>query len=138
MNKFSKYIKSLKENDLKFFFGEDLRQVSNKYVKFTRVIDEDNILLVTNNVKILKDNYVLLVDNNKGVYLKDWQVRECHNYDLGLNFYVVKLNRNYFKPYTFSFNFENMFFEKEETFDCLLEIATTQASEDMAVALGSL
>lgn len=39
---------------------------------------------------------------------------------------MVKLNRQYFKPYTFKNDFENMCFEKEETFDDLLELAKSQ------------
>lgn len=47
--------------------------------------------------------------------------------------YAVKLNIEYFKPYTFKFNFEDMAFEEEQSFDCLIDIAKTQID---AVALG--
>lgn len=79
MNSYSDYLKERKLKDLKWFFGEDIKMISNKYFKFTHVIDIDNIILITNNIKIIKGNYVLPVDNNKGVYLKDWQVRPVHN-----------------------------------------------------------
>lgn len=138
MSSLSKFIKSQKEKDEKWFFGESLNHTSNKYFTFKRFIDDENVIVITNNVKILKDNYVLLVDNNKGVYLKDWQVRKLHNYDLGLNFYAVKINKNYFKPYTFNFYFEDMAFEKEDTFETLVDAAKLQDKENMTVANGWL
>ena len=132
MSSYSDYLKERKLKDLKYFFGEDVKMISN-YFKFTHVIDNDNIILITNNIKIIKGNYVLLVDNNKGVYLKDWQVRPVHNFYNDMSAYAVKLNRKYFKPYTFKFNFEDMAFEEEQSFDCLLDIAKKQID---AVALG--
>lgn len=133
MSSYSDYLKERKLKDLKWFFGEDIKMISNKYFKFTHIIDNDNIILITNNIKIIKGNCVLLIDNNKGVYLKDWQVRSVHNFYNGMSAYAVKLNREYFKPYTFKFNFEDMAFEEEQSFDCLLDIAKTQID---AVALG--
>ena len=112
----------------------DLQHVSGKYIKFNHVIDDDNIIINTNNVKTIKENFVLIVDKNKAVYLKDWQVRPVHNYDLSLNMYCVKLNRRYFKPYTFRFDFEGFDFEKEVTFDELKEIAATQ--DELKLAQG--
>lgn len=112
MSSYSDYLKERKSKDLKYFFGEDVKMISNKYFKFTYVIDNDNIILITNNIKIIKGNYVLLVDNNKGVYLKDWQVRPVHNFYNDMSAYAVKLNRKYFKPYTFKFNFEDMLLKK--------------------------
>lgn len=133
MSGYSDYLKERKSKDLKYFLGEDIKMISNKYFKFTHVIDNDSIILITNNIKIIKGNYVLLVDNNKGVYLKDWQVRPVHNFYNSMSAYAVKLNREYFKPYTFKFNFEDMAFEEEQSFDCLLDIAKKQID---AVALG--
>lgn len=132
MSKYSDYIKSRKEKDIQFFFGE-VKHKSNKYFEYNSVIDNDNIILITNNIKVIKGNYVMLVDNNKGVYLKDWQVKTVHNFFTGMSGYAVKLNRKYFRPYTFNFEFEDMAFEKEETFDSLMEIAKTQVH---AIALG--
>lgn len=123
---YSEYMKSSKERDEKFFFGESVRHVSNKYITFNHVIDDDTIIINTNNLKTIKGNFVLIVDNDKGVYLKDWQVRPMHNYDLGLDLFCVKLSRKYFKPYTFKFSFDEFSFEKEMTFDDLKEIAASQ------------
>ena len=122
----------MKEKDLKFFFG-DVKKLSNKYFEYNSIIDEDNIVLLTNNIKQIKDSFVLIVNNNQAVYLKDWQIREVHNYDLGINTYAVKLNRKYFRPYTFRFEFDGFDFEKADTFDSLAEIAETQTDP---IALG--
>lgn len=132
MSKYSDYIKSAKDKDLEFFFGK-IRKKSNKYFEYNSVIDEDNIIIITNNIKVLKGSFVLIVDNNKGVYLKEWQIKPVHNFYTGMSAYAVKLNRGYFRPYTFSFDFEDMAFEKEDTFDSLKKIAVTQTD---AIALG--
>lgn len=136
MSNYSNFIKSMNEKDEKWFFGDSVEHTSNKYFKFNRIVDENNIIILTNNIKVLKGNYVLLVDNNKGVYLKDWQVRKVHNFDYGVNTYAVKLNKNYFKPYTFNFNFDDMAFEKEDTFETLVEVANEQNAENVKVAKG--
>ena len=96
------------------------------------MVDNDNIIIITNNIKIIKGNYVLLVDNNKGVYLKEWQVKPVHNFYNGMSAYAVKLNRKYFKPYTFKC--EGMDFTQEDTFDSLMAVAETQTE---AIALGA-
>lgn len=133
MSKYSEYIKSRKEKDLEFFFGEVTKK-SNKYFEYNSIIDEDNIIIITNNIKTIKGNMVMIVDNNKAVYLKDWQVRRVHNFYNGVSAFAVKLNRKYFKPYTFRFDFEDMVFEQEETFDSLKECA---AEQSYPIALGA-
>ncbi len=127
-----------KKSDLKWFFGDDIKMKSNKYFTFTRVIDDNNIIIVTNNVKLIKGVYVLVVDNDKAVYLKDWQIRKVHNYFENINAYAVKLNREYFKVYQFKTEFEDFFFECEETFDVLLEMAREQEKENLKFAKGEM
>lgn len=138
MSNYGEFMKSMAKKDNDFFFGENNKvNISNKYFTFKHVIDNDTIIINTNNVKTVKDNYVLVVDNNKAVYLRDWQVREAHNYNEGLDFYLVKLNRKYFKPYTFKFEFSDFCFENgENSFDDLLEVAKEQDKENMKVANG--
>lgn len=136
MSKYSEYIKSAKEKDRAFFFGDDIKKTSNKYFKFSHVKDDDNFILVTNDIKTIKGSYVLIVGSNKAVYLKDWQVRPVHNYDLGINSYAVKLNRKYFKVYTFRNDFEGYEGADDESFDSLLETSKAQDSEGMAIAEG--
>lgn len=132
MSSYGEFMKQKANSERKRFFGESLHKVSNKYVNFDRVIDDDNIVVITNNVKIIKGNYVMLVDNNKGVYLKNWQVKHVRNDNYGIEAYAVKLNRNYFKPYTFSFDFSDMAFEEEDTFENLKEHAKEQ---DMPIVI---
>lgn len=133
MSKLSDYIKSVKENEKKRFFGE-CTNYSNNYFTFKHDIDNDNIIIVTNNIVFTDKAPVLVVGNNKAVYLKDWQLMPVRNYYEGIYGYAVKLNRNYFKVYTFSSNFENFSFDKEDTFDSLLEIAKQQ--NDVKIAIG--
>lgn len=134
MGSYGEYIKSCKENELNKFFGE-IRKTSNKYFKFNRIIDNDNIIIVTNNVRFVKGNPVLLVDNNKVVYLKDWNIKAVRNYYNDIYGYAVKLSRQYFKVYTFRNDFDDVAFEKEESFDDLYNVAVAQQNVDMAVAL---
>ena len=136
MSKLSEYNKERKNKAMDYFFNGGWERESNKYFTFNRVIDNDNIIIVTDNIKILKDNHVLVVNNNQVVYLKDWQIHCVHNYYLEVNAYVVKLNRNYFKPYTFSFNFDDMSFDKADTFDSLYELAKKQNEENLKWAFG--
>lgn len=135
MSKYSEYIKSVKENQKERFFGET-KNKSNKYFEFKHYIDEDNCIIITNNIKYIKGNPVLVVDNNKVVYLKDWLVKPVRNYYNGIYAYAAKINRKFFKVYTFKNDFEDMAFEKENTFDDLLEIAKEQDEKNMAIALG--
>ena len=137
MSKFNEAIKKMEEKDLNFFFGENnFQKTSNKYLTFKRVLNEDEIILVTKNIKIIKDNYVLIVGNNKAVYLKDWAVKKIRNYYENIEAYAVKLNRKYFKIYTFKSNFEDFVFEKDENFDDLLKVAEEQEKENLKIALG--
>ena len=137
MSKLSEVIKKIKEKDLDFFFGENnYQKTSNKYLTFKRVLNEDEIILLTKNVIIIKDNYVLIVGNNKAVYLKDWAVKQVRNYYENIEAYAVKLNRKYFKIYTFKSDFEDFAFDKDENFDDLFKVAEEQEKENLKIALG--
>lgn len=127
-------IKAMKEKQLVKFFG-NVRHISNKYFRFTHRIDEDNIIINTNNVRFVKGSPVLAVGNNDGVYLKEWNVKTAHNRDSGMNFYVIKLSRQYFKTYTFGRAFKDVDIPQTLSFDDLLRIAEEQDMEDMPVAL---
>lgn len=140
MSNLKEMFKARKENEMNFLFNGGFKMVSNKYFTFNRVINDDEIIIVTNNIKYWnnKDQYVLVIDNDKVVYLKSWQVAKVKNYDLGINSYVVKLNRNYFKSYQLGFKFDDMSFEKENSFDDLLKVAKAQNQENIKWALGWL
>ena len=86
-------------------------------------------------MKYIKGNPVLIIANNKAVYLKDWLVKPVHNYFNDIYAYAVKINRQYFKPYTFKSDFEDMCIETEYTFDDLLNVAKEQDAENMKIAL---
>lgn len=109
------------------FFGE-MRKDSNQYFYFKRVHSDDEIVLITNNIRVVKDSFVLIVDNNKAVFLKSWQVKAVKVLieNDTVRAWAVKLNRNYFKVYTFKSDFEDFSFEKEQNFDDLLEVAKDQ------------
>lgn len=142
MSKYSDYLKERKASDEEWFLSQKAHHESNKYITFNHVIDDDNILLATRNVRSYfnpkSDKWVwyLIVDNDKVVYLKHWQLRLAHtewNEEQG---YIVKLNRNFFKVYTFKKPFEDMCFEEEQTFDSLMEEAKSQNDTLYHVSLG--
>ena len=134
MSTYSEYMKGVKENNLVRFFGE-VEHKSNKYFTFNHYINDNEVIIITGNVKYIKGNPVLIIANNKAVYLKDWLVKSVHNYFNDIYAYAVKLNRQYFKPYTFKSDFEDMCIETEYTFDDLLNVAREQDAENMKIAL---
>ena len=135
MSKYGEFIKSVKESQLTKFFGE-VKHTSNKYFKFNHVISDDEIIIVTNNVKFIKGNPVLVIDNNKVVYLKEWNVAEVRNYNKDLYAFAVKLNRKYWKEYTFKNDFDDMCFEQADTFDSLKAVAEMQNDTEIALGWG--
>ncbi len=126
-------VNSIKDH---YFFGK-IQKTSNKYFIFDRIIDEDNFILITSNVRYFwnKETFVLIVDNDKVVYLKDWQVIPVRNWREGVEGFAVKLNRKYFKVYKYSFEFDDVYFEKEDTFDDLFEIAKEQHEKQMSISI---
>lgn len=136
MSSYSDYLKTTKRKELEFFFGSDLKMTSGKYFIFRRVIDNDAIIVLTNNIKFLKESPVLIVANNKGIYLKDWQLRKISSYQEGINCWAVKLNRNYYKPFEFKFEFDDYNIPEEMTFDSWLEVAKEQEKENLPMREG--
>ena len=131
MSSYSEYVKKVFAEDKERFFGE-VKQLTNKYFTFNHIVDDDTIILITKNIITVKGNPVLVVGNNKAVYLKPWQIKSVHNYYDGFNADAVKLNRNYFKVYTFKNDFEGFSFDNDETFESLAEIAKSQNDEKIA------
>lgn len=109
------------------FFG-NVHKVSNKYfILEKQVLDNDNIILYTNNIRVIKGNHVLVIDDNKAVCLKDWSITGIRFRNNYAETYAVKINRNYFKPYTFRNNIDNnLSFGKQYSFDDLKKIAKSQ------------
>lgn len=115
------------------FFGENNLETSNKRFQIkNHVIDNDNILLITNNIQYFpnKECFVIWVGSNKIVYLKDWQVITVYNFEIIGDTYIVKLNRQFFKKYD-CFKSDKFIFESEETFDSLLDIAKSQTGNGL-------
>lgn len=135
MSKYGEYLKDRKEKDLEFFFGET-KSRTNKYFTFNRIKNENEIVILTNNIKTVKGSPVLIVGSNKAVFLKDWAVRKVHNYEHGINTYAVKLNRNYFKTYTFTNAFEGYEDMGEDDFNSLYKVAEDQNKVNLEIAEG--
>lgn len=124
------------EKKIDRFFGE-ITTTSNKYFTFKKYINDDEILLVTSNIHEIKGNLIMIIADNKAVYLKDWQVRPVMNYYEDLYTFVVKLNRNFFKPYTFSTPFDAVAFgDREDTFDDLVQGAKEQDKRNIPFRKG--
>ena len=137
MSKYSEFLKGIKKSQIKKFFGE-VSYTSNKYFKFNHVISNDEFIIITNNVRVIKGKPVLIIDNNKVVYLKDWNVLEIHNFKWNLYAYAVKLNRKYWKEYTFKEEFDDVYFKEADTFDSLKAVAETQNDVEIAVGWGKV
>ena len=140
MSKLSELFRERKINNLKYFFGNDanISKDGEVIINYNHVIDNDNIIIQTNNIKywINKDQWVLVVAKNKAVYLKEWQIREIKNWNKGIDSYAVKLNRKYFKIYNLSYEFGDISSELNDDFDSLLEIAKLQNNNQISWKLG--
>ena len=138
MSNYSEYLKERAKKEDNFFFGEGNKKMcSNKYYTYKHVLDNDTIIINTNNVRSIKQGtqFVLVVGDKEAVYLKNWNVLKTRNYYEGLSFWTVKLSRAYFKVYTFKTRFDDFCFEgKVDSFDSLLEVAKEQDEENMKIA----
>lgn len=124
------------EREMQRFFNGGYNMRSNKYFEFTHVINNDEIIIITNNIKTIKGSLVLVIGNDKVVWLKDWQVKKVRNFYNGVYGYAVKLNRQYFRTYQLNFEFEDLLFDKDNNFDDLLEVARMQDEANEQIALG--
>lgn len=119
------------------YFNESINKISNKYFTFNRYKDDDNVTIVTNNVIFLGVYPVLLVGEGKGVWLKDWQVKDVKvgQYEF-IPAFTVKLSRQYFTVKDINSQKCNDFsFEKEETFDDMVELAKAQDERNEAISI---
>jgi hypothetical protein len=137
MSNYSDYIKKIKERNKEKFFPNH-KNVSNRYFTFDHYISDDEIVIITSNIINLKGSPVLIVGNDKAVYLKDFCIQPVHNYHLGINAFAVRLKRQFFKVYTFKKEFEAFYFEKDENFDDLVEVAKEQDKRNMSIAIGHM
>ena len=114
------------------YFGGSRKNVyfkSNKYFTFKHVLNEDTIIIITSNVKVLKGYPILVTAKDQGLFLKNWQLQKVLiqlPVDRLAEGYLVKLNRKYFKPVSLRFTFDDIEIEEVETFDDLKKIAEEQ------------
>lgn len=129
MSRYSEFLRSMKERDAKWFFGEDAETMNNHGIFWKRYKSDDEVVIVTKNVQYwaTRDTWVMWVGNDKVVYLKDWQIRPVKIWegDWGDNCYAVRLTRKYFKPYK-CFETDRFSFERDDTFDDFVELAKEQ------------
>lgn len=132
MSQFSEYIKERKQKVAESFFGKSVVRHDDN-IAWDGYIDDETIIVLTKNVRYWKnkDQFVMLIGNNKYIYLRSCDVVEVKNWHLELNAYAVKLNRKYFKAYTINGTFDDVMFEKEDSFESLLEVAKTQETKEI-------
>lgn len=120
------------------FFGT-VQHESQKYFYFDQCEnrDSDTCIVMTNNIKVVKGNPVLVTGNNTAIYLKNWQFRLMESRE-GMTAFAVKVNKNYFKEYTFKNNFDGLSFEKKDTFESLREVAIEQHKQRRAWKSGGM
>lgn len=132
-------LKTPERRDLETFFGcENISMKANNYFTYKSVLDDNTIIVLTNNIKRIKSNYVLIVGKNKGLYLRAWQFRKVCSYREGINCYAVKLFRTYYDPYEYDFVFKDMDIEEDITFDMWHEEAIEQEKENFCIRKGWL
>lgn len=117
-------------------FFNNVTPVSRKYFRYDSIIDNDNIIVRTNNIAVVKGNPVLVVDNDKAIYLKSWQVEPVKMNRGEINTYAVKLNRNFMRPYTFKSGFRDFSFKKQDTFESLKNLAKKQQKQNVSISRG--
>lgn len=129
MGRYSMFAKEAQDKAKDRFFG-GRRMTSSRYFTFEHVLDEDNIIVITDNVRMLRNgSIVLIVGNEHAVYLKEWQIYKVRTYTDDIDGWAVKLNREYFKPYRFNGRFAGVSFYQPDTFDNLKVTAKAQNPE---------
>ena len=96
---------------------------------FDQVTNKENAIVMTNNIAVVKGNAVLVTGKNSAIYLKDWQFRKMES-DNGATAFAVKINKKYFKEYTFQSSFD--FGGEKDTFETLWEKAFSQQKQKQA------
>lgn len=128
------HFKEQGKRELEEFFGRgNTRKISNQYRTYNPVLDNDNIILATNNIKSYRGKdgemkHVLLTGPKQGVFLNPGDLKNVVMND-GQSYYettLAKISRDRFKPYTFKEEHKGFLFDKNESFDDLLDIAKSQ------------
>lgn len=130
-----------RQNKRNFFFGRSNYADYGRFCTYKSILSDDQIILRTNNVTTVPVDehtisYALIVYNNMYVYLKPWQILEARyrNENGGYSrTTLVKLHRNYFKPYRAKENFKDVNFKTPDDFDSLYEHAKLQGLRKLKV-----
>lgn len=123
---------SRQEYERNVFFGKNnYKNCRNNFVKYKSILNEDEFILQTNNLKSLvsKENiayWILLVNNNAGVFIPAFNVvKSAYIDDDGKrkSIYLVKIKKDYFnvkkiyRPFDINFeepdSYESLFAEAE-------------------------
>lgn len=134
MNKYFENLKTEERLYLERFYG-DIKKSRGQYFYFQKYIDDDNVIILTNDIGKVKDSYVLMTSKNTGVFLKDWQVRQVSNVNEGIKCHAVKLNRNFYKQYNFNKVIEGKITPKQAFDDCV-SIAKEQDQANLPLKEG--
>lgn len=124
------------KKDMDFFYGEgNWKKISNQYYSIKHHLSDDEVIINTNDIRYVKDQPVFVTGHNQAVYLKEWQGRPAFAFINGelMGFHTLKLNRKYFKPYTFKFDFDDYIGVKPQTFDDMVEIAKEQDAAKLPI-----
>lgn len=126
MSRYSEYLERKKYNSILRFFGEGI-EFDNGYVKsFKHYKSDQEVIIITNNVIMINETPVLILGNNKGHYLKWFNIKKLKKFNSTITSYAIKINKEFFKIYEFKNNFEDFYFDNDVSFEDLIEIAKEQ------------
>lgn len=143
MSTYSDYLKNKRKLRMLSFLGEgNYKEINNQAILIKSVINRNSIILRTDRVLLIKEDeynmkYIMVVGKKQFIYLKPWQLRKVkafsHESRKYVPCYIVKLEREYYKPYYSKETFRDFVFDKTDTFDDLYELAEKQSKEKVQI-----
>jgi len=143
MSTYSEYLKNKRKLRMISFLGEkNYKEVNNQAIIIKSIISKDSIILRTDRVVAIKEDeynirYVMVVGKKQFIYLKPWQFRKVKAFSQEarkyVSSYIVKLDREYYKPYFSKETFRDFVFDKTDTFDDLYALAEKQSKEKVQI-----
>lgn len=143
MSTYSDYLKNKRKLRMLSFLGENnYKEVNNQAIVIKSVINKNSIILRTDRVIAIKEDeynirYILVVGKKQFLYLKPWQFRKVKAFSQEsrkyISSYIVKLEREYYKPYFSKETFRDFVFDKTDTFDDLYALAIKQDEEKVQI-----
>lgn len=128
-----------KKEQLNDFFGiGNWKHIKGDLYEFKRVIDDENVIVVTNNITFIGDYAFLVVGENKGILLNPKNVWVVHNFKpIHINSFAVKVNKNDFsKVIIFEKEFDDFIYMNDTTFEELLLVSKEQEKTNTIWQLG--